>query len=392
MEKIQAVLAAATPELKALALAIHAHPELGLQEHHACRWQAELLEKYGFAVERGVCGLETAYRAVYRGRKEGPVIAMLAEYDALPALGHGCGHNLIAMLGVAAGIAMRHLADEYGGEIRVYGTPAEETYGGKVTMSRAGAFADCDVAMMAHPAYEDRDAADTIALRAFQIEFFGRSAHAAGNPEDGVNALDAMINLFNMVNALRQQTKPDARIHGIITDGGRAPNIIPDHSAALFYARAEKMRYVNELVEKIEACARGAALGTGCRVAFSKAEEDFKDTCSNRTLSALVCDKLEALGVSPKRTGCSVMSGSSDMGDVSYECPAVQLYFCIGESPNGNPHASHTEEFAAAAATDGAMESALRYAAAFALAAKELMTRPETLAAVKAEFAAMEKV
>lgn len=391
MDRIHTLLAAHADELKQMSLNIHDNPELGLQEHKACRWQTELLLKHGFALETGFCGLDTAYKASYKGKKPGPVIAMLSEYDALPGIGHGCGHNLIALVAVAAGIAMKPLADEYGGEIRVYGTPAEETFGGKVTMAKAGAFDDCDAAMMAHPAWEDRDSSDSIALRAFRIEFFGKTAHAAGNPEDGANALDAMINLFNLINALRQQTKPDARIHGIITHGGEAPNVIPDYTSALFYARGEKMAYVNELYEKIRACAEGAALATGCTVKLSKAEEDFMDQCSSRTLSELACDRLETLGVHPRRTGCAVESGSTDMGDVSYRCPAIQLYFRMGEAPDGNLNSSHTREFAACAGTDGAMNAALTYAEAFALTAKDLMTKPELLAAVKAEFAAMPK-
>lgn len=387
MEKIHAIVDSLAPELKELARNIHQNPELGLEEHKACAWQTELLLKHGFAMETGYCGLDTAYKASYKSKKPGPVIAMLAEYDALPGLGHGCGHNLIAMVGVGSGIAMKHLVDEYGGEIRVYGTPAEETFGGKVTMAKAGAFADCDVAMMAHPAYEDRDSSNSIAIRAFQIEFFGKAAHAAGNPEDGVNALDAMINLFNLVNALRQQTKPDARIHGVITSGGKAPNVIPDYTAALFYARGEKMAYVNELYAKICACAEGAALATGCTVKLSKAEEDFMDQCSNLYLSELACDQLERLGVHPRRTGCAVESGSTDMGDVSYECPSIQLYFRIGEAPDGNVNSSHTKEFAACAGSEEGMEAGLTYIKAFALTAKELLTKPEHLAAIKAEFA-----
>ncbi len=391
MERIAATLSAWTPALKKLALDIHGNPELGLEEHKACAWQTALLDQAGFRLHAGLCDMSTAFMAYYKGPKPGPVIAMLSEYDALPGIGHGCGHNLIAMVALASALAIKPLVEEYGGEIRVYGTPAEETFGGKVAMSKAGLFADCDVAMMAHPAYEDLDSTNSQAIRAFRIEFFGKTAHAAGNPEDGVNALDAMINLFNLINALRQQTKPDARIHGIITNGGLAPNIIPDYTAALFYARGEKMAYVNELYEKIRSCAEGAALGTGCAVKLSKAEEDFMDTCSNHYLSELACDQLESLGVHPRRTGCEAMAGSSDMGDVSYECPAIQLYFRIGEPPDGNVHASHTKEFAAAAATEEAMEAGLRYARAFALTAKKLLTEPEHLAKIKAEFAGVIK-
>ena len=218
-ERVSKIVDALAPELKTLALNIHDNPELGLQEFKACAWQKELLAKYGFQIEDDFCNLETAYKAVYKGKKQGPKIAFLAEYDALPGLGHGCGHNLIAMVAVGCGIACREFADEYGAEIDVIGTPAEETAGTKVPMSAMGVFKDYDAVMMAHPMFSNTDCFNSIAMDAYQIEFFGKPAHAANTPYEGINALDAMINFFNLINAMRQETKPDARIHGIITDG-----------------------------------------------------------------------------------------------------------------------------------------------------------------------------
>ena len=258
------------PELKKLALDIHGNPELGNQEFKACGWQADLLRKYGFEVEVGFAGIPTAYKAVYRSgaggqsgqsgqsrtgeqacsSARGPKIAMLAEYDALPDLGHGCGHNLIAMISVGAGLVIRKLVDQLGGEIHVIGTPAEETAGAKVEMARKGAFQEYDAVMMAHPMHENFTSMDTLAMYCRTFEFFGKTAHASAAPYEGCNALDAVINFFNLVNALRQQTKPDARIHGIITNGGVAPNVIPDYTSALFYIRAEKVAYVEELLKK----------------------------------------------------------------------------------------------------------------------------------------------
>ena len=225
-ERVSKIIDALAPELKTLALNIHDNPELGLQEFKACAWQKELLTKYGFQIEDHFCNLETAYKAVYKGKKQGPKIAFLAEYDALPGLGHGCGHNLIAMVAVGCGIACREFADKYGAEIDVIGTPAEETAGTKVPMSAMGVFKDYDAVMMAHPMFSNTDCFNSIAMDAYQIEFFGKPAHAANTPYEGINALDAMINFFNLINAMRQETKPDARIHGIITDGGKAASVL----------------------------------------------------------------------------------------------------------------------------------------------------------------------
>lgn len=381
------------PELKTLTLNIHDNPELGLQEVQACKWQMDLLSKYGFSCEDNFCDIKTAYKAVYKGKKSGPKIAMLAEYDALPELGHGCGHNLIAMVSVGAGIAMKDYADEYGGEIYVIGTPAEETAGAKVAMSKKGAFKDFDVAMMAHPAYISVDSVNTTAMNAYKLEFFGKPSHAAAAPEMGLNALDAMINFFNLVNALRQQTKEDARIHGVITNGGVAPNIIPDYTSALFYVRANRVKDVEELSKRIIDCAKGAALGTGTRVEVSKTEEDFKDTCSNLALSNLACDRMEELGEQILRlNGSMYVPGSSDLGDVSYECPAIQLGFKIGDPVDGNLFSSHTWDFVEKSASEEAIEAGIRYVKGFALTALELMTKPECLEAIKEEFATMDQV
>ncbi len=335
MDRIQTMVQELAPELKKLALDIHDNPEMGNQEFKACRWQLDLLKKYGFETCAGFCGIETAYKASYAGAKPGPKIAMLAEYDALPELGHACGHNLIAMMSVGSGIVIKEFVDKYGGEIDVIGTPAEETEGAKIEMSAKGAFKDYDVVMMAHPFETNGSSRNTIAMAARQFEFFGKSAHAASNPHEGINALDAMINFFNLINALRQQTKPDARIHGIIEKGGEAPNVIPDYTRARFYVRANKMDYVEELLEKVTACAQGAATGTGAKMKCTKVEADFKDTNSNMYLSELACRQYEKLGHQIERYGKEILSGSSDLGDVSYDCPSIQLMAGMGPLENG---------------------------------------------------------
>jgi amidohydrolase len=388
MERISKIVDALSPELKKLTKDIHDNPELGNQEFKACGWQIALLTKYGFKIEENFCGLPTAYKATYKSGKPGPKIAMLAEYDALPEIGHGCGHNLIAMISVGSGIALKNLAEDLGGEIYVIGTPAEETIGAKIQMADQGVFDEMDVAMMAHPAYLDVDSVDTMAVEPYRFEFIGRPSHAAGSPEDGLNALDAVINLFNMINALRQQTKPDARIHGIIIDGGKTPNIIPDHGEAAFYIRANRTGYLKELTEKVMDCARGAALGTGTELKISRYEVAFKDLCSNRTLSELCVNQVEKLGIQVNRFGLGGMTvpGSSDLGDVSYKCPAIELGCKIGDPANGNVLSSHTVDFAEKAGSEAAINTGLTYVKAFAMTGEELMTNPEHLKAIKEEF------
>lgn len=387
MDRVQEIVSELAPDLKELTLKIHDNPELGNQEHKACRWQMELLQKYGFETSDNFCDIPTAYKAVYKGKKPGPKIAMLAEYDALPELGHGCGHNLIAMISVGSGIAMREFADEYGGEIHVIGTPAEETAGAKVEMSAKGAFKEYDVAMMAHPFEENGSSINTLAMSCRLYEFFGKTAHAAAAPHEGINALDAVINFFNLVNALRQQTKPDARIHGIIKKGGEAPNVIPDYTSALFYIRANKAAYVDELMKKIEACAKGAALGTGTTVKISEAEADFKDTDSNIYLSELACQQYEKLGHQIAHLGKEILPGSSDLGDVSYECPAIQLMCGMGPMPDGSHYGAHTKEFVEKACSEEAINNGLEFVKAFTMTAIELMTDPSHLKTIKEEFA-----
>lgn len=385
-ERVSKIVDRLAPELRKLALDIHDNPELGLQEYKACAWQKELLGRYGFAIEENFCDIETSYKAVYKGRKPGPKIAFLAEYDALPELGHGCGHNLIAMVSVGCGIACREFADEYGAQIDVIGTPAEETAGTKVPMSAKGVFDGYDAVMMAHPAFANAESINTIAMDAYKIEFFGRPAHAAAAPHEGINALDAMINFFNLVNAMRQQTKPDARIHGIITDGGKAANVIPDYTAANFYIRANRVADVKKLAERVRNCAAGAALGTGCTYKMEYNEENFKDTCTNKALNNLAVDNIQPFLSEPiYRLGDIHAPGSSDLGDVSYEAPAIQVIFKIGEYPNPMG-GGHTPEMAAAAGSEYGINNGLNFVKGLVMTAIEFMTKPETLAAVKEEF------
>ncbi len=386
-EKIKEIIKNLESELRELTRKIHDNPEVGNQEFKACLWQKTLLEKYGFLVETPYLELPTAYKAVFKGKKAGPKIAMLAEYDALKSIGHGCGHNLIAMVGVGAGIVIKPFVEKYGGEIHVVGTPAEETDGAKVKMADKGAFVEYDVVMMAHPAYEFLDSVNSSAIEGIKVEFFGKAAHAAENPQDGINALDAVINLFNLVNAMRQQTKDGTRIHGIITAGGVEPNTIPDYAAAEFYVRDHRMSGVHNLIKKVKLCAEGAAAGTGTTMKFTIEEGGFKDTVSNQTLNKLACSHMEELGAAIEYTNGVPAAGSSDLGNVSYECPAIQPYFKIGDPPKGESVKSfHTKDFEQKAISEEAISNGLLFIEGFTRTAIDLMKNPELVKAIKEEF------
>ncbi|MDR7523454.1 MAG: amidohydrolase [Armatimonadota bacterium] len=255
--RILAAIDAASDDLIALARRIHATPEVGFQEHRAAAWLTETLERHGFRVERGVAGLPTAFRAEV-GTQRHPAVAILAEYDALPEIGHACGHNLISTAAVAAGIGLAALREQLPGTAVVLGTPAEEGGGGKVIMLERGAFQGIDAAMMFHPAGYTLATRPSLASYRLAVRFTGKAAHAAAAPHEGTNALDALIQTFVAIGLLRQQTRDDARIHGIITYGGAAPNIIPDRAEALFTVRAADGGYALEVLHRVIHCAEGA--------------------------------------------------------------------------------------------------------------------------------------
>lgn len=366
-----------------ISIYIGENPELGHEEFKACEILTQTLKKHDFTVETGTCNLPTAFTATYDSGKEGPSIAFMSEYDALPEVGHACGHNLIGTMGIAAGIALSKVISETGGKVIVFGTPAEETRGGKVTMAEQGIFESVDVAMMVHPLDSYTKSGPSLAMDAIQFEFFGKSAHAAASPHQGINALDAVIQLFNSINALRQHITPDARIHGIISEGGKAANVVPDYAVAQFYVRAAQRSYVNELVEKVKRCAEGAALQTGATVKWSFYEFSYDDMITNNELSEAFTKELISLGVDEaeiieQRDG----TGSLDMGNVSQVVPAIHPYIKI---TNEN-YACHTHEFREAAMSEQAREAMILGAKAMALTGFEILTNPELLQKIKAEF------
>ncbi|OXM17059.1 M20 family metallopeptidase [Paenibacillus herberti] len=367
---------------KALSLRIGDNPELGHEEFLASSLLAEELEQMGFTVQRGVLGMETAFLAQFDSGKPGPTAGFLCEYDALPDIGHACGHHLIGVMGAAAGILLKSVIENVGGKIRVYGTPAEETRGGKVTMSEAGWFDDCGFVLMAHPYHSYERSGKSLALDALQFDFHGRTAHAAASPHLGVNALDAVIMLFNSVGALRQQTRSDSRIHGIINNGGQAPNIIPGHASAQFYVRAGDRAYTNELTRRVSACAEGAALQTGCNLEISQFEYSYDELVTNEALSEVFQSKLRETGVPDDAVLTGTDHGSLDLGNVSLRCPAIHPYLKVVQ----DKLYLHTVEFRDAAMQEEALEAMLLGARLLALTAYEVLANPDLYQRIREEF------
>jgi amidohydrolase len=369
---------------------IHAHPELGMEEHHAHKLLTSTIGSFGFTLDRDAGGLETAFKARKRGQGDGPRIAFLAEYDALPGLGHGCGHNLIASSNLAAAIGIGAVIDEVGGEVLLVGTPAEENYGGKAIMIGNGAFEDIDVALSSHHGGHEcelpREYPDgtCLAVSSRRFIFRGQTAHAAADPEKGINALNAVIALFNGIDAMRQHVTPDARIHGIITHGGTAPNVVPDYAVAEFLFRAATREKVNDLVARGEKIAEGAAMMTGARVEIETPAPDYDDMLPSYSLSQIVRDQLETVGLQETERAPATGPGaySTDLGNVSRAVPTSALTFAISEVPiNG-----HSKEVVDGSISEMGRENALRTGKALALAALELLTDEDAYETVRQEF------
>src|SRR5699024_9772168 len=260
-------------------------PELGNEVYRSSEVLVDYLKRHPFDVGTGLVDGRTSFRAEFTSEKPGPPVAYLAEYDALPGVGHGCGHNLIAATSVGSGVALSKLIDEVGGKVVVLGTPAEETNGAKVAMSAKGVLDDIDVAMMAHPNGVSEESEATLALDAIQFAYTGKTSHAASAPEEGINALDGVIQLFNGINALREHVPSDVRMHGIIAKGGEAANVVPDYAVAQFYFRAETRETLNRVVEKVKRIADGAASISGATVDISNYELSNDNLVTNKTLS-----------------------------------------------------------------------------------------------------------
>jgi amidohydrolase len=366
-------------QLIQLSLYIHDNPELGFEEEKASARLTGYLEDNGFHVKRGITGLATAFRATYgQGR---PRIALLAEYDALPKIGHGCGHNIIATSAVGAAVASKSIINQLGGSIVVLGTPGEEVFGGKIDMVKAGAFKEIDVAMIVHPDVHNMVTIEALSCSSLEVEFFGQPAHAAAQPYKGINALEAMILAFTSINSLRQHIRSEARIHGIITDGGEAPNIVPAHSAAVFLIRAQDDEYLAELKDKVLNCFTGASIASGARLEYRWRERAYAPMKNNSNLAGLFKQNLESLGRHVEAFDLDFGFGSTDMGNVSQVVPSIHPTIAIA-SPEV---LIHTPEFTSAAASEAGHEGFMDAAKAMAMTMADIL-QSGMLDQIKQEF------
>lgn len=369
-------------ELTKIALNLHANPEIGGQEQLALQLLTEYAIGQGADVDTGIADVPTAFQASW-SNGNGAKVAFLAEYDALPAIGHACGHNLIAMASTAAAVGLASVLGDANGLVTLFGTPSEETNGAKVPMAAAGVFDAYDAALIVHPGARNTVDAHSLAIDAIEFTFLGKPAHAAGSPHLGINALDAVISLFNNLNALRQHLTSDVRMHGIISEGGVAPNIVPERAVAQFYFRAAERFYLDEVVQKAKRVAEAAALATGCQLEMRNFELSFDNLRSNQALAATYKMHLMALGVSdiePPSDG----KGSTDMGNVSQVIPAIHPSMQIGPKHL----VGHTHEFCQAAASPKAIAAMFVAAKAMALSGLDILVDADLRQRMQAEFKA----
>jgi amidohydrolase len=380
-ETLDRTLDAEAPALRELALKIHAHPELRFEEHRAAGWISDLLTARGHAVERPLGGLPTALRA--RAGRAGPRLAILAEYDALPEIGHACGHNLIAAGAVGAFLALAPVAEAQGFTVDLVGTPAEEGGGGKALLLDAGVFAGVDAAMMFHPFDRDLVAHGTLANLWLAMTFAGRPAHAAAAPWDGSSALTACIQTFNLVDSQRVHFRDGVRVHGFITDGGQAVNIIPERASCEFSVRAKTLDELARVRAIVERCALGAAMAAGVEVTIAP-RKGYRDLVTNLPLARAFAQHMAAMGRPAAETDERVGMGSTDMGDVSHAVPAIHPWLAIcdvGET------LCHQHAFARAACAERGLETMLTAARAMAKTGGEFLVDEALRGAVREAFA-----
>jgi amidohydrolase len=356
--------------LWSVATALHENPELSYAEHAAATRLTHELAADGFAVETGTAGLPTAF--VARAGAGHPCVALLLEYDALPGLGHACGHNLIAAAGLGAALAAKEVLADSAGSLLAVGTPAEERGGGKVALAGAGVFDDVDAALMVHPGVHSWSWAPLTAQVELKVTFHGRAAHPTGDPEQGIDALSALIQAFGAVAALRQRLTPGAHVQGIITRGGEATNIVPDRAEGRFGLRALTTAALDRLVEDVATCAEGAALATGAKVDVERLGRGYAHFRDNPVLSERFTEHLAACGIHAGPPELGVYLGSSDIGDVSLRVPAIHPFVAITAAE----YPDHTREFAEAAASPRGRSAMLASASALARTAIDLLTHP----------------
>lgn len=376
-DAILAAVAAGAAEATELARWMGAHPELSLEEHETSRRYVGYLERAGFQITRGVAGMATAFRAEW-GAAEAPVaVGLLAEMDALPEIGHACGHNLSGPASLLAARALSHVVPAHALRLVVYGSPAEETGVGKKRLVEAGSFDDVDVVMMAHASDMRRAHRLFLGNRKFEFVFHGRAAHAAAYPQEGINALDAVVALYVSVGLLRQQLPRGVRIHVIVSDGGRAPNVIPERAAARVWVRALDEAELDDAVERVIACAEGAARSTGTQLEPVHQAGGSPAMLPNLPLADAYRSGFERLGLVETGHGPDQNIGSSDITHVSRVVPTIHPNFPIGRDLE-----LHTRDFAAATATLEGEAGMLEGARCLALTALRLTREPALRARV----------
>ncbi len=384
-EKIVKFIDESGDTYKKIALDIHDHPEVSNHEFFACKRLSEQLSREGFEIKVNVAEHPTGFTASYRAKKPGPVLVFLAEYDALPGLGHGCGHNIFGSTSILAASALKQVIEETGGEVRVYGTPGEE--GGengsaKGSFVRDGFFRDVDAALCVHPGADKHVlTGKSLGCAPVDIEFWGRSAHAAGAPEKGINALNALIEVFNSINALRQHLTSDVKIHGIITNGGTVPNVVPDYAKAKFYLRAATAPRLDEVYKKVENIVRGAALATGTKGRMQPYQNRVENMIPTPSFDAVYAKNLSLFGQTAEPVKDAIPKGSSDVGNVSQVIPVIQPTISISDRPIGG----HTVEMKNAARSKKGLDAILLGAKVLAYTALDLLENPKLLKSIQEE-------
>jgi amidohydrolase len=365
---------------------IYNNPELGMEEYKSSKMLVSALRKHGFNVETPVGSLKTAFKAKLTSAKSGPTIAFLAEYDALPQIGHGCGHNFIGTAGTFAGIAFEAVKKQIPGQVLVIGTPAEESHGGKIILMEKGIFDGVDAAMMVHPSTETEIRATSLAAQVVELEFTGKTAHAAAAPWMGVNALDALIQAYVSINILKKQLRPSARIPGIITYGGERPNVVPDRAVGVFSLRADTKEYLKEVVKKVIKCAEAAAASHGAKLRHRTLDRPYFEMRSNPALE-------RAFGRNWREVGGKIVknplkgSGSLDIGNISHELPCIHPSIAIA----GKKVATHSVKFRDATLTERAAEQLIRAIKTLALTAVDVLVDKNVYDEMKKEFQKKEK-
>ncbi len=369
--RVREAISGLEPLLRDVSRDLHSHPEIGFEEYHAAERLTGELQRAGFSVEQPIAGLETAFQGHFGTPGRHPRVAILMEYDALPGVGHACGHNLIAAGGLGAAIATARALPDMAGELLAIGTPGEEGKGGKIYEVEAGVFQDVDAALMFHPGTHNWTIRHATASAHLTMKFYGKAAHAAGAPEKGINALNALIHTFVQIDALRQHMSETSRIHGIITHGGDAPNVVPEYAEGSFLVRSLTVTGVEELTERVLNCARGAALAAGARVEFELGKT-YAERKNNGVLADRFAEYLTATGETVEPPVLRGGTGSSDIGNVSLVLPTIQPYMAIA-APDVP---GHSRAMAEAAGSERGQVAMLHVAEALAHVAVDLLATP----------------